>query len=94
MLFNSLYTTKRQDDTSLAHEVLHGLGVYHTHMDEDPIPVPKILCTFAEKSTNNYMSYKEVESDGTLKGEERETLWRWQWKIANMNIPGIENDPK
>ncbi|UWX59179.1 hypothetical protein N0B40_12185 [Chryseobacterium oranimense] len=94
MLFNSLHSTKRQDETSLAHEVLHGLGVYHTHKDEDPIPNPKILCTFEEKSTDNYMSYRAVDPSGTIQGEERETLWRWQWKIANMNIPGIENDPK
>lgn len=94
MLFNSLNSTKRADDTSLAHEVLHGLGIYHTHVDENPIPSPKILCTFKEKSTNNYMSYRAVDPDGTVKGEERETLWRWQWKIANENIPGIESDPK
>ncbi|MCW3160618.1 hypothetical protein [Chryseobacterium oryctis] len=94
MLFKSLYSTQRKDDTSLAHEVLHGLGVYHTHMDENPIPTSRILCTFEEKSTDNYMSYRAVESDGTLDGEERETLWRWQWKIANTNIPRIENDPQ
>lgn len=94
MLFNSLHSTKRQDETSLAHEVLHGLGVYHTHIDEDPIPTPRILCTFEEKSTDNYLSYRAVEPDGMVQGEERETLWRWQWKIANINIPEIENDPK
>lgn len=94
MLFNSLNSTKRADDTSLAHEVLHGLGVYHTHMDEDPIPLPQILCTFKAQSTNNYMSYKPIDSDGIMNGEKRESLWRWQWKIANNNIPGIENDPK
>lgn len=94
MLFNSLNSAKRADDTSLAHEVLHGLGIYHTHIDENPIPTPKILCTFEEKSTDNYMSYRAVDPDGTVKGDERETLWRWQWKIANENIPGIENDPK
>lgn len=94
MLFNSLNSTKRADDTSLAHEVLHGLGIYHTHVDENPIPSPKILCTFKEKSTDNYMSYRAVDPDGTVKGEERETLWRWQWKIENENIPGIESDPQ
>ncbi len=94
MLFNSLDNPKRADDTALSHEVLHGLGLYHTHMDEDPIPTPKILCTFEKKNTDNYMSYRAVESSAVLPGEEKETLWRWQWKIANPNIPGIEKDPK
>lgn len=94
MLFNSLNSAKRANDTSLAHEVLHGLGIYHTHIDENPIPTSKILCTFEEKSTDNYMSYRAVDPDGTVKGGERETLWRWQWKIANKNIPEIESDPK
>lgn len=94
MLFNSLNSTKRANDTSLAHEVLHGLGIYHTHIDENPIPTSKILCTFEEKSTDNYMSYRAVDPDGTVKGGERETLWRWQWKIANKNISGIDSDPK
>lgn len=91
MLFNSLNSPQRADDTALAHEVLHGLGIYHTHIDEDPIPDPRILCTFIEKYSDNIMSYKDVTND---KDKKRQTLWRWQWKIANPNIPSIEKDSK
>lgn len=94
MLFNSLNSTARADDTVLAHEVLHGLGLYHTHKDDDPIPNPEILCTFEKKSTDNYMSYRTVESGAVIAGDEKNTLWRWQWKIVNPNIPDIKNDPK
>lgn len=95
MLFNGLNATARTDDKTLAHEALHGLGLYHTHQDGDPIiPTPRILCTFEKKATDNYMSYTEVEESGMIQGEEKKTLWRWQWKIVNPNIPGIEKDPK
>lgn len=94
MLFNSLNGPKRADDTALAHEILHGLGLYHTHKDADPIPNPKILCTFEKKATDNYISYRAIESDGVLQGLPKQTLWRWQWKIANPNILVIEKDPK
>lgn len=94
MLFNSLDSLKRADDTALAHEVLHGLGIYHTHIDEDPILTPKILCTFEKKDTDNYMSYRAIESGAVLPGDAKKTLWRWQWKIANPNIPSVEKDPK
>ncbi|WP_185207810.1 hypothetical protein [Chryseobacterium sp. C3] len=94
MLFNSLNSPKRADDTTLAHEVLHGLGIYHIHIDENPIPTPKILCTFEKKDTDNYMSYRAITSGAVTSTDIKNILWRWQWKIANPNIPSIEKDPK
>lgn len=90
MLFNGL-NGKRSDESVLSHETLHGLGLYHTHINEDPIKQPRILCTFAKNETDNIMSYKDVTNEPHKK---LNTLWRWQWKIANSNILGIENDPK
>ncbi|WBX99337.1 hypothetical protein [Chryseobacterium gambrini] len=90
MLFNGL-NGKRSDESVLAHETLHGLGLYHAHINEDPIKQPRILCTFAENETDNIMSYKDVTNEPHKK---LNTLWRWQWKIVNSNIPSIQKDPK
>ncbi len=90
MLFNGL-DEKRNDASVLAHEILHGLGLYHTHhVNDKPITEPKILCTFDKNKTDNIMSYKDIVNN---KDEKKQTLWRWQWKIANPNIPSIEKDP-
>jgi hypothetical protein len=40
------------------------------------------------------MSYRAIESGAVLPGDAKKTLWRWQWKIANPNIPSVEKDPK
>lgn len=90
MLFNGL-NGNRSDESVLAHETMHGLGLYHTHINEDPIKQPRILCTFAKNETDNIMAYKDITNEADKK---LITLWRWQWKIANPNIPSIEKDPK
>lgn len=90
MLFNGL-NGDRSDETTLAHEVMHGLGLYHTHMNDNPIGEPRILCTFDKNTTDNIMAYKDIVNN---KEGKRQTLWRWQWKIANPHIPAMDKDPK
>lgn len=63
-------------DTTLPHEAVHGLGLYHTHKDSSPIKEPTRKYTFNRGSTTNIISYASV----------RTTTWRWQWHIINSNI--------
>ncbi|PAM91423.1 hypothetical protein B4N84_28365 [Flavobacterium sp. IR1] len=75
----------------LAHEVLHGLGLYHSHRDHDVIPshTSNYKYTFPNgkgntiqpvanptSATNNIMGYSK----------EAYSTWYWQWKIINDNI--------
>lgn len=90
MLFKGL-DERRAEESVLPHETLHGLGLYHTYINEDPIKQPRILCTFAKNETDNIMAYKDITNEPDKK---RNILWRWQWKITNPNIPSIINDPK
>jgi hypothetical protein len=75
--------------TTLIHEVLHGLGLYHTHRAEGTgtieSPDAKYVFQHADhipktdilKATDNYMSYNR---------NNRKTTWHWQWKIIADNI--------
>ncbi|KAA0989238.1 LysM peptidoglycan-binding domain-containing protein [Dyadobacter aurulentus] len=67
---------------TLAHEVLHGLGLRHTHKEaDDEVPFEKFCpdqqakYTFKYKTTDNVMSYSRNAF----------TTWRWQWKILQEN---------
>jgi hypothetical protein len=64
-------------DTTLPHEAVHGLGLYHTHNDGIPIIETNRKYTFANGTTTNIVSYANI----------RNTSWRWQWHIINSNIP-------
>ena len=75
----AMFNTRR--DTTLPHECMHGLGLFHTHRDgtiydsdqkfvfanggDDPV-----------HSTDNIMSYRQ---------DRRSTL-HWQWKILKRNL--------
>ena len=77
-----------RNDKTLAHEVMHGLGLRHTHRDgsgtiNDPyqlfiypnantLPLSQIA-----EATDNYMSYAKTF---------RKTTWRWQWDMIRNNI--------
>lgn len=63
-------------DTTLPHEAVHGMGLYHTHRDSTPIKHANIKYTFNNGTTTNIISYAPI----------RNTSWRWQWHIINSNI--------
>lgn len=79
LIFNSSFG---YSDATLSHEVLHGLGLCHTHRDSDPLY--HINCQYiypkgalsSTNATDNIMSYSRLAF----------TSWRWQWKIINTNI--------
>ena len=77
----SVVLYKGRDNYTLNHEVLHGLGLLHTHIDGViDNPNQKFIYIHANidrnKATDNVMSY---QPDG-------KTTWRWQWKIMRKNI--------
>ena len=60
---------------TLAHEVLHGLALFHTHNDDNIIREPIIRYVYKEKETDNIMSYAPY----------RRSTWHWQWEIVWKN---------
>lgn len=84
---------KSRGEFTLGHEVLHGLGLGHTHEDSGhPVATyqkflyPNFLDLVSSgnvpnvdvlKATDNLMSYNSLI---------RKTLWRWQWEIMRKNI--------
>ncbi|RZJ50826.1 MAG: hypothetical protein EOO19_02265 [Chryseobacterium sp.] len=75
----ALFKTRR--DTTLPHECMHGLGLFHTHKDgainnPDQNFVFAHARTNANSATDNIMSYRQ----------DRSTTWHWQWKILKRNI--------
>ncbi|PAM91419.1 hypothetical protein B4N84_28345, partial [Flavobacterium sp. IR1] len=86
-----IYTLDSNDNCTLNHETLHGLGLCHSHRNHPIIPesMSNYKYTFPcaqesniqakpdrKNATNNIMGYS---SDAY-------TLWYWQWKIINSNI--------
>ena len=62
--------------TTLCHEALHGLGLLHTHLEEEAIEEKEKKFIFERETTDNVMSY----------ADDRKTTWRWQWEIVRNNI--------
>jgi hypothetical protein len=67
--------------STLGHEFMHGMGLYHTHYEFD---LTKQMeenrkYVFTDNATRNVMSYSVDE-------KEKIYLWRWQWHIINPNI--------
>ena len=58
--------------TTLSHEALHGLGLFHTHFDEKVIEEKEKKYVFIKDTTDNIMSY----------ADSRKTTWYWQWEIV------------
>lgn len=77
----SVVSYKGRDNYTLNHEVLHGLGLLHTHRDgiinnvNQKYTFPHANIDPA-KATDNVMSY---QPDG-------KTTWYWQWEIIKKNI--------
>lgn len=73
---------KNRLPTTLCHEILHGLGLPHTHLDvvenkngemeTEIIKAKDKKYAFERGATDNIMSY----------AKERKTTWNWQWKIV------------
>jgi hypothetical protein len=69
-----------RNNYTLNHEVLHGLGLHHTH---DTPPFTKdVKFTFTQFTTTNIMSYANAANPSNTKT----TTWRWQWKIMKSKI--------
>ncbi len=74
----------RNNNRTLPHEVCHGLGLFHTHIDGS-IKDPRQKYVFPKgnsnnplpQATNNIMSYN---------GGDRKSTWRWQWQIMKKNL--------
>jgi len=65
-----------REPTTLCHEVIHGLGLRHTHIDDEKILKEEKKYVFKQKTTDNIMSYADY----------RKTTWHWQWElIRNKN---------
>jgi len=58
--------------TTLCHEVMHGLGLRHTHFDDETILKEEKMYVFEKYTTDNIMSY----------ASSRKTTWNWQWEIV------------
>lgn len=65
-------------DFTLNHEVLHGLGLYHTH---NTTFTKDVKYTFTKYETTNIMSYADATHPSTTKT----STWKWQWKIMKSN---------
>ena len=69
---NAIMLAGREKENVLAHEVLHGLGLQHTHYDRGT--TAKFI--FVLRETTNIMSYASNNI----------SLWRWQWHLINREI--------
>ena len=58
--------------STLCHEVMHGLGLRHTHFDDETILKEEKMYVFEKYTTDNIMSY----------ASSRKTTWNWQWEIV------------
>ena len=60
----------------LSHEVLHGMGLHHTHLDEKVVEEDLRKYVYKKNTTNNVMSYASV----------RKSTWNWQWEIIRKKL--------
>ncbi len=72
---------KGRGNATLIHEILHALGLYHTHRDgRAAIKDANQRFIFPKNTTDNLMSYNKEGID------ERKTTWKWQWEIINPKL--------
>ncbi|MCF0040065.1 LysM peptidoglycan-binding domain-containing protein [Dyadobacter fanqingshengii] len=72
-----------RDNLTLNHEVLHGLGLRHTHKEkpEDEFePNEAATYTFNFETTDNVMSYASNPF----------STWHWQWSLLRKSLASIE----
>jgi hypothetical protein len=88
---------KERGETTLTHETLHGLGIYHTHREvssgqpTEPVVSPdaKFVYRHADYLTNltppeNIL--KATDNFMSYNRNNRKITWHWQWKIIRNNI--------
>ena len=92
-----IFTLPRgNEDYTLAHETLHGLGLYHTHREvkfakidgyETKLMMHDEVIIPYDRSNKKYIyfygSTTNIMSYGTLN---KFTTWHWQWLIINPNL--------
>ena len=92
-----IFTLPRgNEDYTLAHETLHGLGLYHTHREVKFVKIDgyetklmmhdEVIIPY-DRSNKKYIyfygSTTNIMSYGTLN---KFTTWHWQWLIINPNL--------
>lgn len=93
-----VFKSRGSIDSVSSHEFLHGIGLIHTHKEneEEEKKLKKEYkeflknrkYTFKVKTTSNIMAYENfmyIANKSKLN-----MLWYWQWKILNNNIKNIE----
>lgn len=82
---NQNYTVlfSNADKETVAHEVLHGLGLRHSFDN-------KALFTYKAQETHNMMDYShwkfQLDRETPNTPKERYHTWYWQWKLVNNKI--------
>ncbi len=80
--------------TTLAHETLHGMGLFHTHREKDssgqpnePVVEPdaKFVFKHADFLTITDIT-KATDNIMSYNRPNRKSTWRWQWEILKRNI--------
>jgi hypothetical protein len=89
---------KGRGTTTLAHETLHGLGLYHTHREEDAskeptLPVTEVNAKFVYRHADHLLNLnppedilKATDNFMSYNRSNRKTTWHWQWKIIRETI--------
>nr|WP_294781832.1 hypothetical protein [uncultured Flavobacterium sp.] len=79
--------TGTRDNYTLAHEICHGLGLYHTFKNgTDIYPDQKYIfpkydgILHINDATDNLMSYSP----------KTQTLWRWQWELMHKHLKNYQ----
>ena len=67
-----------RNDQTAAHEFLHSFKLPHSFTNKEADPNAK--CTYIYAKTENLMDYSHKIP------EERYSLWKWQWEVANDSI--------
>ncbi|WP_311326476.1 phage baseplate assembly protein V [Capnocytophaga sputigena] len=94
-----MVTTTNDDDTTLNHEVLHGLGLCHTHRDAIPLKGTKSDSGKEIGSRYKYIypcaipnsfqtTFNPDEATTNIMSYNRKSFssWRWQWIFINPDI--------
>lgn len=85
--------------TTLTHEILHGLGLYHTHREVDAVSgqPTKPIIYFNDKFVYHHADHllnltppenilKATDNFMSYNRNDRKITWHWQWKIIRDNI--------
>lgn len=90
MLFRS-HDGGNRSDTTLVHELLHGLGLYHSHVDNssNPKPLPAFQ-RYVYRQDNAIYSVKEKSDTedevcvytNNIMGYGKKRIFLWEWQIS------------